>query len=315
MKYSCLLIVSLDVLSATGPDFGLMHEFIPNRSRTELKKKFTREERENSLRVDETLRKPSMLNKGLYSKCKDWMKEIEDEKTLKEEAKKKKNSKDSDTDKEEAENDEQSDVAAPVPEVVVKEKKARKPRKKKETRKDSEKENEVEVSAEEGAQDKETEGYSESADPKKNEKKPRNPRKSKKAEQDNETEAPVIPDEPASEKSEEVVPKKKGRKKKVDTNEYRPVAKMYVLCLNVNPFKEISVLFCYLFRSKNQIGAVLEMAAKTVRKTRRQQKIEEALAERVNPSPQQTLPESVNQGPPTNGLNVEEGSVNRGAQT
>jgi hypothetical protein len=43
----------LVVLNATGPDFGLMHDFIPTRSRAELKKKFKKEERVNADRVNE----------------------------------------------------------------------------------------------------------------------------------------------------------------------------------------------------------------------------------------------------------------------
>uniref|UniRef100_A0A914MB50 Transcription factor TFIIIB component B'' Myb domain-containing protein n=1 Tax=Meloidogyne incognita TaxID=6306 RepID=A0A914MB50_MELIC len=42
-----------EVLAATGTDFGLMHEFIPNRSRLELKQKFNREHRINPRRMDE----------------------------------------------------------------------------------------------------------------------------------------------------------------------------------------------------------------------------------------------------------------------
>ncbi|CAD5210180.1 unnamed protein product [Bursaphelenchus xylophilus] len=78
-----------NVLSATGPDFGLMHEFIPCRTRAELKKKFSKEERENSWRVDETLRKPSLLSRDLFGKVKEMMKKIEAEKVARKEAKKK----------------------------------------------------------------------------------------------------------------------------------------------------------------------------------------------------------------------------------
>uniref|UniRef100_A0A915LLA8 FAD dependent oxidoreductase domain-containing protein n=1 Tax=Meloidogyne javanica TaxID=6303 RepID=A0A915LLA8_MELJA len=51
-----------EVLAATGTDFGLMHEFIPNRSRLELKQKFNREHRINPRRMDETLRHPVLLD-------------------------------------------------------------------------------------------------------------------------------------------------------------------------------------------------------------------------------------------------------------
>nr|CAD2133641.1 unnamed protein product [Meloidogyne enterolobii] len=39
-----------------------MHEFIPNRSRLELKQKFNREHRINPRRMDETLRHPVLLD-------------------------------------------------------------------------------------------------------------------------------------------------------------------------------------------------------------------------------------------------------------
>ncbi|KAF7623566.1 Myb_DNA-bind_7 domain-containing protein [Meloidogyne graminicola] len=51
-----------EVLAATGTDFGLMHEFIPNRSRIELKQKFNREHRVNPKRMDEALRNPVLLD-------------------------------------------------------------------------------------------------------------------------------------------------------------------------------------------------------------------------------------------------------------
>lgn len=36
-----------EILRATGPDFGLMHEFFPMRARSELKSKYNREEKLN----------------------------------------------------------------------------------------------------------------------------------------------------------------------------------------------------------------------------------------------------------------------------
>ncbi|CAK5085528.1 unnamed protein product [Meloidogyne enterolobii] len=51
-----------EVLAATGTDFGLMHEFIPNRTRVELKQKFNREHRINPRRMDEALRHPVLLD-------------------------------------------------------------------------------------------------------------------------------------------------------------------------------------------------------------------------------------------------------------
>uniref|UniRef100_A0A914RSM4 Myb-like domain-containing protein n=1 Tax=Parascaris equorum TaxID=6256 RepID=A0A914RSM4_PAREQ len=40
-----------DILRATGPDFGIMHEFFPSRTRAELKTKFNKEERTNWARL------------------------------------------------------------------------------------------------------------------------------------------------------------------------------------------------------------------------------------------------------------------------
>jgi hypothetical protein len=58
--FYCKLFCSLpvycslsDILSATGPDFSLMHDFFPTRTRAELKKKFKKEERTNIARVNE----------------------------------------------------------------------------------------------------------------------------------------------------------------------------------------------------------------------------------------------------------------------
>ena len=41
--------------SCLGTDFTLMHEFIPTRSRAELKRKFNREEKINETRINEVL--------------------------------------------------------------------------------------------------------------------------------------------------------------------------------------------------------------------------------------------------------------------
>ncbi|CAD5206913.1 unnamed protein product [Bursaphelenchus okinawaensis] len=71
------------VLSATGPDFGLMHEFIPHRTRAELKRKYTKEERENEWRIDHTVKNPSLLSKDLYNKVKVMMDKMEQEKQSK----------------------------------------------------------------------------------------------------------------------------------------------------------------------------------------------------------------------------------------
>ncbi|VDN18388.1 unnamed protein product [Gongylonema pulchrum] len=55
-----------DILRATGPDFGLMHEFFPSRTRVELKAKYNREERFNWDRLNQVLNylspaKPSVV--------------------------------------------------------------------------------------------------------------------------------------------------------------------------------------------------------------------------------------------------------------
>jgi hypothetical protein len=78
------------VLSATGPDFGLMQEFIPNRTRAELKKKFLKEEKIDLERVNETLLKPSMLDDTLYTRVEKLNELIEKELREKEAAKSKK---------------------------------------------------------------------------------------------------------------------------------------------------------------------------------------------------------------------------------
>ncbi|KAI1728366.1 myb DNA-binding like domain-containing protein [Ditylenchus destructor] len=60
-----------EVLSATGTDFGLMHEYIPNRTRAELKKKFNREEKVDPERLNEVLQKPTLLDDTLNERvCK-----------------------------------------------------------------------------------------------------------------------------------------------------------------------------------------------------------------------------------------------------
>uniref|UniRef100_A0A915DCW2 Transcription factor TFIIIB component B'' Myb domain-containing protein n=1 Tax=Ditylenchus dipsaci TaxID=166011 RepID=A0A915DCW2_9BILA len=68
-----------EVLSATGTDFGLMHEFIPTRSRAELKKKFNREEKFDEDRVNEILSKPTLLDATLYERVKKITKKMDDE--------------------------------------------------------------------------------------------------------------------------------------------------------------------------------------------------------------------------------------------
>lgn len=42
----------IEVLAATGTDFTLMHEFLPTRTRAEIKKKFNREEKMDPERIN-----------------------------------------------------------------------------------------------------------------------------------------------------------------------------------------------------------------------------------------------------------------------
>jgi len=67
-----------EVLAATGTDFYLMHDFLPKRNRAELKKKFSREEKNDPVRIDETLRKPALLDDSLYARVDKLAQEIED---------------------------------------------------------------------------------------------------------------------------------------------------------------------------------------------------------------------------------------------
>jgi len=68
------------ILAATGPDFGLMHDFFPTRTRAELKKKFKKEESVNMERVNETLQKPALLDPKFQEKAKERLERIEGEK-------------------------------------------------------------------------------------------------------------------------------------------------------------------------------------------------------------------------------------------
>uniref|UniRef100_A0A914HF27 Myb-like domain-containing protein n=1 Tax=Globodera rostochiensis TaxID=31243 RepID=A0A914HF27_GLORO len=68
-----------EVLSATGTDFGLMHEFIPTRTRVELKNKFNREERSNARRLNEALRHPTMLDERLRQRVERMLEQMADQ--------------------------------------------------------------------------------------------------------------------------------------------------------------------------------------------------------------------------------------------
>uniref|UniRef100_A0A0N5AB19 Myb_DNA-bind_7 domain-containing protein n=1 Tax=Syphacia muris TaxID=451379 RepID=A0A0N5AB19_9BILA len=67
------------ILRATGPDFGLMHEFFPSRSRSELKSKFNKEERTNWDRLKHSLSTPTLLDDSLYDEANRLLKKINEE--------------------------------------------------------------------------------------------------------------------------------------------------------------------------------------------------------------------------------------------
>lgn len=73
------------ILRATGPDFGLMHEFFPSRSRNELKSKFNREERTNWDRLKHSLSTPTLLDNSLYDEAERLLRKIKDEAVRKKE--------------------------------------------------------------------------------------------------------------------------------------------------------------------------------------------------------------------------------------
>ncbi|CAG9532981.1 unnamed protein product [Cercopithifilaria johnstoni] len=77
-----------DILRATGPDFGLMHEFFPSRTRLELKAKYNREERFNWTRLSQALAVPTLLSDALYSHANEIIDRIK-EKEIKKKALKK----------------------------------------------------------------------------------------------------------------------------------------------------------------------------------------------------------------------------------
>lgn len=80
-----------DVLSATGTDFSLMNEYLPFKSRQDIKKKFRKEERINLQRINSTLRNPSMLDDELLKKRVNvLMTQIDNDKAAKEALKEKK---------------------------------------------------------------------------------------------------------------------------------------------------------------------------------------------------------------------------------
>uniref|UniRef100_A0A915B7A9 Myb-like domain-containing protein n=1 Tax=Parascaris univalens TaxID=6257 RepID=A0A915B7A9_PARUN len=76
-----------DILRATGPDFGIMHEFFPSRTRAELKTKFNKEERTNWARLKKTMSSPTVLSDSLFTHANEALKKIGEELAKKKEQK------------------------------------------------------------------------------------------------------------------------------------------------------------------------------------------------------------------------------------
>uniref|UniRef100_A0A915PK01 Myb-like domain-containing protein n=1 Tax=Setaria digitata TaxID=48799 RepID=A0A915PK01_9BILA len=76
-----------DILRATGPDFGLMHEFFPSRTRLELKAKYNREERFNWNRLNQAMAVPTLLSDALYSHANEVIDRIKEKEIKKKELK------------------------------------------------------------------------------------------------------------------------------------------------------------------------------------------------------------------------------------
>ncbi|VDM36766.1 unnamed protein product [Toxocara canis] len=74
-----------EILRATGPDFGLMHEFFPSRSRAELKSKFNKEERSNWARLSKAMSSPTVLNDSLFTYANEVLQKIGEESLKKKE--------------------------------------------------------------------------------------------------------------------------------------------------------------------------------------------------------------------------------------
>ncbi|CAO4362336.1 unnamed protein product [Caenorhabditis nigoni] len=68
-----------EVLQCTGTDFGLMHHYLPQRSRPELKSKYNREEKNNWARLLKATSHPTRLDGELEVRIAKVMAEIEDE--------------------------------------------------------------------------------------------------------------------------------------------------------------------------------------------------------------------------------------------
>lgn len=68
-----------EVLQCTGPDFGLMHHYLPQRSRPELKAKYNKEEKANWDRMLKVISHPVRLDGQLEERITKIMNEIEEE--------------------------------------------------------------------------------------------------------------------------------------------------------------------------------------------------------------------------------------------
>ncbi|GMR53567.1 hypothetical protein PMAYCL1PPCAC_23762 [Pristionchus mayeri] len=110
-----------EILRSTGPDFGLMHDFFPRRSRNELKNKFNREERFNWERLNSVMSKPITLDEALYERAESMAYELNKEESEKIEAKmtkKKKNGDKSMVEEEEEWNEETADLEKEAQEIM-----------------------------------------------------------------------------------------------------------------------------------------------------------------------------------------------------
>ncbi|VDN92476.1 unnamed protein product [Brugia pahangi] len=111
-----------DILRATGPDFGLMHEFFPSRTRVELKAKYNREERFNWTRLNQAMAVPTLLSDALYSHANEIIDRIKEKEIKKKDLKLlKKNSAFSDTSEVAAVdwNEEKADLEAEAEEAIL----------------------------------------------------------------------------------------------------------------------------------------------------------------------------------------------------
>ncbi|EFO21972.2 hypothetical protein LOAG_06514 [Loa loa] len=113
-----------DILRATGPDFGLMHEFFPSRTRLELKAKYNREEKFNWTRLNQAMAVPTLLSDALYSHANEVIDRIKEKEIKKKDLKLlKRNGAGSDTISEVAAvvdwNEEEADLEAEAEEALL----------------------------------------------------------------------------------------------------------------------------------------------------------------------------------------------------